>query len=806
MEKNSVKMSYSKKRNYNVFFIALFLLGMNFRIHGQQEMINILVNSFNSYSQQNLQEKIFAHTDKSFYVCGEVLWFKLYNADAYLNKPIAISKIAYVELLNNEQKPILQAKIELRDGTGNGSFTLPFSLNSGIYTLRAYTNWMKNYSPDLFFETRLTIVNTLKKLNPSENDSATYDIRFFPEGGNLVAGLPSKVAFHAVGGNGNGIFCRGTVYNQNNDSITSFGALRFGMGHFSFTPAKGDSYKAIVQTGSGTSITRPIPLAYENGYVMHLNPASEGTIRITVHSGNNDEFLFLLVHTRQVIKLADSKIITNGLAEFTINKKELGEGISHFTLFNSRRQPVCERLYFFPPKEKLNIEIHTDQAEYERRKKVIVQLETVDKNMLPVKADLSMAVFMTDSLQSINESDIQSYLWLSSELKETIESPLYYFNSTESDKEEVTDNLMLTQGWSRFKWEDVLKTDKPSFQFLPEYEGPVITGRIIERSSGLPAKNVATWLSVPGEKFVLGSNTSDQNGNVIFNLNKFYGSNELIVQPAEKQKTTYTISIENVFAENFSSRKYPSFRIEKKWEDQLLSYSINTQVENTYVPGKKQKFYHYKHEDSTAFYGKPDRTYLLDDYTRFITMEEVMREFVTEVRVRKQQDELTFRVKHLPYQVFFDNAPLVLLDGLPVLDMNKLMEFDPLKIKKLEVVAKKFYSGNDIIEGIVSYTTYKANLDGFQIDPNALVLEYEGLQLQREFYSPMYATKEQAESRLPDFRNLLYWSPDIKTDEKGSHDVNFYTSDRPGRYAVVVQGINSNAVAGSKVVYFTVNQ
>ncbi|MGZ8541931.1 MAG: hypothetical protein ACXWV6_14860, partial [Chitinophagaceae bacterium] len=210
MEKNSVKMSYSKKRNYNVFFIALFLLGMNFRIHGQQEMINILVNSFNSYSQQNLQEKIFAHTDKSFYVCGEVLWFKLYNADAYLNKPIAISKIAYVELLNNEQKPILQAKIELRDGTGNGSFTLPFSLNSGIYTLRAYTNWMKNYSPDLFFETRLTIVNTLKKLNPSENDSATYDIRFFPEGGNLVAGLPSKVAFHAVGGNGNGIFCRGT--------------------------------------------------------------------------------------------------------------------------------------------------------------------------------------------------------------------------------------------------------------------------------------------------------------------------------------------------------------------------------------------------------------------------------------------------------------------------------------------------------------------------------------------------------------------------------------------------------------------
>lgn len=799
-------MPHFKKINYTAFITILFLVGMNFRIYAQQDMINILVNRFNSYNQQNLQEKIFAHTDKSFYVCGEVLWFKLYNADAYLNRPVTISKVAYVELLNNEQKPILQAKIELKDGTGNGSFTLPFSLNSGIYALRAYTNWMKNYGPDLFFETRLTVVNTLKRLNDSKNDSATYDIRFFPEGGNMVTGLQSKVAFHAVGGNGNGIFCKGTLYNQNNDSITSFQTLRFGMGHFSFIPVKGDSYKAIVQTESGATITRPIPAAYESGYVMHLEPMKDETIKLTVRSGHSNEFLFLVVHTRRVIKLAESKIITNGVTEFSINKKDLGEGISHFTLFNNRRQPVCERLYFYPPEKKLNIDIDTDQTEYGRRKKVSLQLKAQDITMLPVKTDLSLSVFMTDSLQSIGESDIQSYLWLSSELTGTIEQPLYYFNSTDSNIEEVTDNLMLTQGWSRFKWEELLKTNKPSFKFLPEYEGPVISGKIIERASGLPAKNVATWLSVPGEKFVLKSNTSNQTGTIFFNLNKFYGSNELILQPAGRQKNAYTINVDNAFAENFSARKYPLFRLDRKWEDQLLSYSINTQVENTYVPEKKQKFYHYKPEDSTAFYGQPDKIYLLDDYTRFITMEEVMREFVSEVRVRKQQDQLTFRVRHLPYQIFFDGAPLVLLDGLPVFDMNKLMEFDPLKIKKLEVVTKKFYSGNDVIEGIVSYTTYKGNLDGFQIDPNALVLEYEGLQLQREFYSPVYVTKEQEESRLPDFRNLLYWSPDIKTDEEGSSALDFYTSDRPGRYAVVVQGINSNGNAGSKVVYFTVKQ
>jgi len=796
-------MFYLHKIKFTSFIATLLLLGASFHVHGQQDMVNAMVNSLNTHNQQHLQEKIFIHTDRSLYACGEIMWFKLYNVDATLNKPITISKIAYVEVLNTDQKPVLQAKIELKEGSGNGSFLIPFSLNSGSYVLRAYTNWMKNYSADLFFETPVTIVNTLKKLSSQEIDSSGVDIRFFPEGGNLVTGLQSKVAFHAIDVKGKGIFCKGTVYNQNNDSITSFQALRFGMGQFSFTPVKGDSYKAIVQTAERKTITRIIPPAYENGYVLQLNPANNGTIKVTVHSGHNNEFIFLLVHTRRVAKFAAAKMITNGAAEFTINKNELSEGVSHFTLFNSKRQPVCERLYFSLPKQKLNLEVTTDQTAYDRRKKVTVQLSAVG---MTGQADLSLSVFMADSLQAIGESDIQSYCWLSSELKGPVESPLYYFQSTDSNLEEVTDNLMLTQGWSRFKWEEVLKNDKPSFKFLPEYEGPVITGRIIERSSGLPLKNAITWMTVPGEKFELRSYTSDQNGHLRFNPGKFYGNTELIVQSSDKLKSAYTINIDNVFTETFSSRKYPLFQVDKKWEDQLLSYSINTQVENTYVQDKKQKFYHYKPGDSTAFYGKPDKTYLLDDYTRFITMEEVMREFVAEVRVRKQQDQLTFKVRHVPYQVFFENAPLVLLDGLPIFNMNKLMEFDPLKIKKLEVVAKKFYVGNDAIEGIVSYTTYKGNLDGFQIDPSALVLEYEGLQLQREFYSPVYATKEQAESRLPDFRNLLYWSPEIKTDGNRISSVNFYTSDRPGKYAVVVQGINSDGLAGSKVIYFTVKK
>jgi hypothetical protein len=196
----------------------------------------------------------------------------------------------------------------------------------------------------------------------------------------------------------------------------------------------------------------------------------------------------------------------------------------------------------------------------------------------------------------------------------------------------------------------------------------------------------------------------------------------------------------------------------------------------------------------------------LDDYTRFITVEEVMREYVPEVKVRKLNDQFAYRVKNAPYQAYFENDPLVLIDGLPVFDINKLMLVDPLKIKRLDIVTRKFISGKNAIEGIVSYGTYNGDFAGFQIDPKALVLDYPGLQLQREFYAPIYDTKEKAESRLPDFRNLLQWSPDITTNENGESQINFYTSDRPGKYVVVVQGINSNGVAGSKVAFFTVTK
>jgi len=148
--------------------------------------------------------------------------------------------------------------------------------------------------------------------------------------------------------------------------------------------------------------------------------------------------------------------------------------------------------------------------------------------------------------------------------------------------------------------------------------------------------------------------------------------------------------------------------------------------------------------------------------------------------------------------------PMVLLDAVPVFDLDKLVNFDALKIRKLEVIARQYVLGVHSFSGIVNFTTYKGDIGGFEIDPRAAVIDYEGLQQKREFYSPVYDTQEQLLSRLPDFRNLLYWSPDLISRSSGKTTTNFYSSDLPGRYAVVIQGLSEDGRAGASVIYFDV--
>jgi hypothetical protein len=295
---------------------------------------------------------------------------------------------------------------------------------------------------------------------------------------------------------------------------------------------------------------------------------------------------------------------------------------------------------------------------------------------------------------------------------------------------------------------------------------------------------------------------SDSAGKVIFNTQNFYGPHEVVVQTNGQVDSTCRVDIQSPYAEPGTGMHVGSFRMDSDLKTAIDESSLNIQVQNIFAASQTKQFYPAA-TDSTWFFGKPTRTYKLDDYTRFTTMEEVLREYVGYIAVAKHQGK--FGIKIFNGDLLLGN-PLVLLDGIPVFDADKVFKWDPLKIKQLDVVHSNYVYGPTLFNGIMSFTTYKGEGASIEIDPHAVVVDYEGLQQQRKFYSPAYDTEAHVNSTLPDFRTALYWNPNIITDASGKSSFTFYTSDKPGQYIGILEGITPTGKTGSGYFSFSVKK
>lgn len=781
------------KTVYIIFFFLIITPFLN-----AQGLLQNITSELSEYRQHNFQEKIFVHTDKSYYQAGEIIWFKIYNTDAVNNMPADLSKVAYVEILDSAHHPLLQGKIGIHLATGQGSFYIPANTASGNYILRAYTSWMKNFDPSYYFEKKITIINLRKlPLNKQLKPQDHYKVNFYPEGGNIVSGLQNKIAFRAIDANGKPFNFKGFLL-ENNDTILQFTPYKEGLGTFIFTPKAGIPYQAIIEAMPGHSFTTQLPRVFSNGYAIRLEE-DENNIRVTAQTNiASAKELYLIAHTRQAVKTALRSSVQNGSAVFTIDRSILGNGVSHITLFDSERRPVCERLYYKEPGQILDLQLTTDAEAYTTRKPLSISLSSSNAD----SASLSMSVYQIDSLQNINvNDDIAAYLYLTSDLGGYIENAQQYFLN--KDKR-ATDNLLLTHGWRRFDWDKVFQNEKPAFKFAPEYSGHLITGRLLNAGTGQPDPDIIAYLSSPSLLTQFKTAGSKPDGSFVAEMKNFIGGTHLIAQTNPFQDSVYRVEINDPFSKQYSNTSIELLSKPVMYPATLLKQSIGMQVQNIYRPEQINQLRYPAYTDTSAFYGTPDIHYDLDNYVRFTTIEEVLREYVTLVAVRRNRGEVHLPTINVQTNQFFSTDPINLLDGVPVFNFNKFFEFDPLKINTLDVIARNYIYGKSMFDGVLNWKTYAPSIDNYALEPNALILDYPGLQMERVFFSPDYSDTQLQESRMPDFRNVLNWSPEIKLSSRKPYSEKFYTSDLKGRFVIVVQGLDKNGTPGSAVKYFEV--
>jgi hypothetical protein len=762
------------------------------------------MHRINQYQKEIYQEGIYIQLDKNYYLSGEFLRFSVICYDAQTRYRSNLSKVAYLELIDSSNTAVIQTKILLDEGNGYGEIHIPSNFNSGNYLLRGYTKWMKNYNPDLYFHSLIHIINPFKKPGLGvKPENEVVNIQFFPEGGVLVNGIKNKIAFKATNATGSGIDFSGRIVDDLDSVIFEYSPYTCGIGSFNFTPERHRSYHTVVMLKDSTIIHPEFPKIKDEGIAMRINHLNSDDINIDVISNHSSRTgpMLLVGQTNGKIQFSENINISVGTSTINLKKENIDPGIMCITLYNTKAEPLNERLIFVYPKRAVNLQISTNKRVYQNREKVLVKVSTSSEEGKPLSMNLSLSVSSYNEYFDQFNNNINRHLLLSSSVNGTIENPDYYLDGRSKEVRQTLDHLMLTLSCKRsMRNYDTLESNRKNF--VPENRTHIITGTLTHRISQEPADRINTYLSIPSKYARFYATKSKNDGKVFFEMKDFIGNNEIIIQTDHTTDSIYQITIDDPFSDEYPNYDIPYFDIDKRMKHVIEKASKNMQIQNAYLEYKPLASIVSKVDTLTFF--EPDARYYLDDYTRFPVMEEVMREYVIGVYPRRNQDGFHFKVLDPEREITFQENPLILLDGVPVFDANEIIELDPLYVEKIETVNKRFLKGAIKYSGIVSYTTYEGNLKGYRLNKNALVMEYEGLQPLREYLTPSYDEVTEENSRLPDYRNVLYWNPHFKTDDKGEAILEFYTSDDISEYEIRIEGISSDGEPVSGKLHFKV--
>ena len=501
--------------------IIFSLILVNNTIWGQKNDLIHWTQTVQNTGKAFPQEKVYLHLDNNCYFLGDTIWYKAYVVRTDRKVPTDLSRILYVELMTPDGYLVERQQIPLEnDTTGFGNFALQDSLYGGYYEIRAYTRWMLNwgrYQTELdwglknmyanafynkgmmkdFFTEYEKIYSRVVPVYDKPQEAGVYEknmtmrpmrryykksgeknepvLSFFPEGGNLIQGVPCTLAFDLADNQGKHLNLE-VVFRE---SKTGKEILRTqpqyaGRGSILLPPLKKETeYEAVVRSGE-EEYTFPLPEIQERGCALSLESAPD-SIRIFTNTAGLPENFPLGIHIMHDGIMEYSKEITvrKGISKYiSLPTESLPTGVNQIILFDAKGEVFADRLFFVWPEgkdlnpDRQNLILEGIKEEYKPFEPVTLSLKAPD---IRTTAHLSLSVKDDAADESIyDDGTMLTEMLLASEIRGFVERPGYYFEKDDSTHRKALDNLLLVQGWRRWKWNDLAAKTDFSIRYLPE--------------------------------------------------------------------------------------------------------------------------------------------------------------------------------------------------------------------------------------------------------------------------------------------------------------------------------------------------
>ncbi|CAG5073582.1 Vitamin B12 transporter BtuB [Dyadobacter sp. CECT 9623] len=783
----------------------------------EEDFTKMISGKLERYRQTYPVEKAYLHLDKPYYMSGDTLWYQAYLVEGSLHFADSASNLLYVDLIEQRTgKNLAVKRTSLEAGVGNGEIVLADSIPPGAYTIRAYTNWMRNAAEDFFFQKNIFIYD------PAGGTPAPLtgkvDLQFFPEGGDLVAESSTRIAFKALNTSGLGHDVKGFILDQNKDTIASFKSDHLGMGRIQFSPKSGAIYSAFLWAENGNASEYPFPKVKETGYTLIAdNVSSPLKTRIMVYAkvpGKSEIPVHVVGHSRGIVAfVAKGKIGSRGLM-IQVPNADLPDGITHLTLFDDENKPVSERLIFIDHGHKLRVGIAPSKNAFKPREKSEIEITVSDSSGRPMETNLSVAITDAGQIQQqLYDQHIRSYLLLSSDIKGFIEQPGYYFDETKTERKIHRDILMMTQGWTRFGWDDILQDSlQPPKRFLEQ--GITFSGEVKRNKKPVAKTPVSVYLSNDSLSTFLTADTDERGQFSLYNL-IFEDSLKVRVQGMNKKNSqSFTFRIFPFDPPKLSASKGPYFPLtvdgrllndflKRNAQDQEIARKIRESrerlLQEVTIKAKKQV-----PRDSRKIYGTADasikvtpelvggRTSILDILAGRVAGVQVVGSGINaSVYIRGNRGE-----------------PQFVLDGMPV-DKDFVSALNVHDVESIDVLkgASASIFGMSGGNGVISILTKRGNSNydySQDVVPGVLVSKIAGFHVPKTFYSPAYSTGIPQNSN-PDYRSTIFWAPMLKTDKNGKIRLQYYNSDAATTVDIRVEALSANGIPGFGKSTYSVN-
>jgi hypothetical protein len=810
----------------NKIITPILLIPLFFLSFTNDDLLKRIVDQIEKYNANYPQEKAYVQLDKPYYAVKETIWYKIVVVEAATNLPDTVSIPVYVDLVEaSSGKIVLSQIVKLDRGFGSGQIDIPETLNSENYTIVAYTNWMRNFDQQLFFKKDIKIFSTKNIAINQTFNAEEIDFQFFPEGGHLIENLDGRVAFKATDSNGLGLEVNGEIISSNGDTLCKLSTQHLGMGYFMLKAQTGLAYKAHIRYRNFSKIV-DLPIAEKAGETFMVdNLTNNQKVKVIIGRTNpkpNTENAIIGQINGQVV-FATKIDASKPLQIINIPKAELGSGMVQFTLFDENASPRAERLTFIEPAEKMQISIKTDKGSFQKREKTTLEINTRDENGKAIEGNFSVLVSDLNQIkEQKNRETLQSYLLLSSNVNGNIEAPSVYFDKEEKGRLFFLDLLLMTQGWRRFNWKDVMNTNLKEPKYLIE-NGLYVEGTITKKNNKAFGKPIDISLMVTtkdNDREYINGKTAN-NGDYLFTKLDFADSTQIMVQAKDGNDNLNA----NV---TITQNTLPTYAITKS---QGLSGLVDSEIENylklstqtidlkqralkdsstnlTEVVVKGRKIEKIK-DNRTRMYDQPDASVVVKDLPGGgMNVIEYLRNRVPGLTVSGNPNNPTVIIRGSK-SITQAGEPLYLLDGNTIpkemtlsIDMNTVEKVDVLKSL---ASANKF--GSQGVNGVISILTKKGNpnFDWTTTTTEGLsVVKKMGYAVAKQFYTPKYDVALPAH-KFPDFRPTIYWEPNIKTDSSGTAKISFYNSDSEGPIQIKVEGISNKGIAGDSSLKYYIN-